>query len=125
MAIVVGIPSTNPGGLDAPFGTHFGHCDLYTVINVEDGDIKEIRTLPNVSHQEGGCLAPVQHLADNGVKILIAGGMGMRPLMGFNQAGIDVYYSGGVPTVGEAVQAFLAGKLQAFNTNQTCGNCEN
>ncbi len=122
---LVGIPSTNPGGLDAPFGTHFGHCDLYTVINVEDGDIKDIRTLPNISHQEGGCLAPVQHLADNGVKILIAGGMGMRPLMGFNQMGIDVYYSGGVPTVGEAVQAFLDGKLQTFSTNQTCGDCEN
>ncbi len=122
---LVGIPSTNPGGLDAPFGTHFGHCDLYTVINVENGDIKDIRTLPNISHQEGGCLAPVQHLADNGVKILIAGGMGMRPLMGFNQMGIDVYYSGGVPTVGEAVQAFLDGKLRTFNTNQACGDCGN
>ncbi len=122
---LVGIPSTNPGGLDAPFGTHFGHCDLYTVIDVEDGDIKEIRTLPNISHQEGGCLAPVQHLADNGVKILIAGGMGMRPLMGFNQMGIDVYYSGGVPTVGEAVQAFLDGELRTFSTNQTCGDCGN
>ncbi len=118
---LVGIPSTNPGGLDAPFGAHFGHCDLYTVVNVEDGEIKEIRTLPNVPHQQGGCMAPVQHLADNGVQILIAGGMGMRPLMGFNQVGIDVYYSGGVPTVGEAVMAFLNGELQAFTTDQTCG----
>lgn len=118
---LVGIPSTNPGGLNALFGAHFGHCDLYTVVNVEDGEIKEIRTLPNVPHQQGGCMAPVQHLADNGVKILIAGGMGMRPLMGFNQVGIDVYYSGGVPTVGEAVQAFLDGELQAFTMDQTCG----
>ena len=35
-------------------------------------------------------MVPVDLLAKRGVKILIAGGMGMRPLMGFNQVGIDV-----------------------------------
>ncbi len=118
---LIGIPSTNPGGLDALFGEHFGHCDLYTVVDVEDGEIKEVRTLPNVPHEQGGCMAPVQHLAQNGVKILIAGGMGMRPLMGFNQVGIDVYYSGGAPTIGQAVQGFLDGQLQAFTNELTCG----
>ncbi len=117
----IGIPSTHPGGLDAPFGQHFGHCDLYTVVDVEDGAIKDIRTLPSVPHQQGGCLAPVQYLADNGVKVLLAGGMGMRPLMGFNQMGIDVYYSGGAATIGQAVQAFIDGQLQVFTTDQTCG----
>ena len=118
---LIGIPSTNPGGLDALFGEHFGHCDLYTVIDVEDGEIKEVRTLPNVPHEQGGCMAPVQHLAQNGVKILIAGGMGMRPLMGFNQVGIEVYFSGGAPTIGQAVQGFLDGQLQPFTNEFTCG----
>jgi predicted Fe-Mo cluster-binding NifX family protein len=118
---LIGIPSTNPGGLDALFGEHFGHCDLYTVVDVEDGEIKEVRTLPNVPHEQGGCMAPVQHLAQNGVKILIAGGMGMRPLMGFNQVGIDVYYSGGASTIGQAIQGYLDGQLQAFTTELTCG----
>ena len=117
----IGIPSTQPGGLDALFGQHFGHCDLYTIVDVEDGAIKEVRTLPSVPHQQGGCMAPVQYLADNGVKILIAGGMGMRPLMGFNQMGIDVFYSGGAPTIGQAVQAFLENKLQVFTNEFTCG----
>ena len=118
---LIGIPSTNPGGLEALFGEHFGHCDLYTVVDVEDGEIKEVRTLPNVPHEQGGCMAPVQHLAQNGVKILIAGGMGMRPLMGFNQVGIEVYFSGGAPTIGQAIQGFLDGQLQPFTTEFTCG----
>jgi predicted Fe-Mo cluster-binding NifX family protein len=118
---LIGIPSTSPGGLEALFGEHFGHCDLYTVVDVEDGEIKEVRTLPNVPHEQGGCMAPVQHLAQNGVKILIAGGMGMRPLMGFNQVGIEVYFSGGAPTIGQAVQGFLDGQLQPFTTEFTCG----
>jgi len=66
-------------------------------------------------------MAPVNHLAQNGVKVLIAGGMGMRPLMGFNQVGINVLYGGGVQTVGEAVDAFLKRKLQQFTNDFTCG----
>ena len=64
---------------------------------------------------------PVQHLASHGVTALLAGGMGMRPLMGFQQAGVSVYYAGNYPTVGLAVQAFLEGKLPAFSTEFTCG----
>ncbi len=119
--MIIGIPSTQPGGMDAAFGAHFGHCDLYTLVEVEDNEIKNVRTLPSVPHQQGGCLAPVQYLADNGVKVLLAGGMGMRPLMGFNQMGIDVYFAANAPTVGVAVKAFLAGNLQKFTQDLTCG----
>lgn len=66
-------------------------------------------------------MAPVNHLAQNGVQILIAGGMGMRPLMGFNQVGIDVFYGAGAQTVGDAVNAFLNGSLQPFTREYTCG----
>ena len=47
--------------------------------------------------------------------MLIAGGMGMRPLMGFNQVGIDVYFGGESTTVDEAVQALLQGKPAALH----------
>ncbi|MFZ2447775.1 MAG: NifB/NifX family molybdenum-iron cluster-binding protein [Syntrophobacteraceae bacterium] len=119
--ITVAVPSTHPGGLDSPLGAHFGHCDLYTLVEVTDGQVQNVRTLPNVPHQQGGCMAPVNHLAQNGVQVLIAGGMGMRPLMGFNQVGIDVLFGGGVQTVGEAVDAFLKGNLQQFTSDFTCG----
>jgi predicted Fe-Mo cluster-binding NifX family protein len=120
-ATIVAIPSTNPGGLEAPLGAHFGHCDLYTVVKIADGKIEEVGTLPNVPHQQGGCMAPVNHLAQNGVGILIAGGMGMRPLMGFNQVGITVFYGGPAQTVGEAVSYLLDGRLQRFTAEFTCG----
>ncbi|RUM39314.1 MAG: dinitrogenase iron-molybdenum cofactor biosynthesis protein [Desulfobulbus sp.] len=117
----VGIPSTEPGGLESVFGQHFGHCDLYTVVDIEDGEIKEVRTLPSVPHQQGGCMAPVQYLADNGVKILLAGGMGMRPLMAFNQLGIEVFFAGGAAKVGDAVQGYIDNQLKVFTTDFTCG----
>ena len=119
--ITIAIPSELPGGLDAAVGQHFGHCDIYTVVEALDGKIIDIRTLPNVPHQQGGCMAPVNHLAENGVTVLLAGGMGMRPLMGFQQVGVQVYHCANAPTVGHAVQAFLMGSLPAFGTEFTCG----
>ena len=117
----IAIPSAMPGGLEAALGQHFGHCDVYTVVDVEDNKIAEVSTLPNVPHQQGGCMAPVNHLAGNQVNVLIAGGMGMRPLMGFNQVGIDVYFGGNTTTVNEAVQALLQGSLPRFTQQFTCG----
>ncbi len=117
----IAVPSALPGGLEAEVGAHFGHCDLYTIIDVENGSVSEVSTLPNVPHEQGGCMAPVNHLASNGVNLLIAGGMGMRPLMGFNQVGIDVFYGAGAPSVGTAVDALLKGSLVRFTPDQTCG----
>ena len=85
---IIAIPSALPGGLDAGMGMHFGHCEIYTIAEVEDGKVASVRTLPPIPHQQGGCLAPVNYLAGEGVNVLLAGGMGMRPLMGFNQAGV-------------------------------------
>ena len=121
MSTVVAVPSVMPGGLDAQMGMHFGHCDIYTIVEIEDNKIKSVSTLENVPHQQGGCLAPVQHLASHNVNVLLAGGMGMRPLMGFQQVGVEVYFAGQYPTVGTAVQAFLEGKLPPFSTDFTCG----
>jgi predicted Fe-Mo cluster-binding NifX family protein len=119
--VLIAVPSENPGGLEAGLGAHFGHCDLYTLVSVEGGTIGDVTVIPNMPHQQGGCMAPVQYLASKGVHRLIAGGMGLRPLMGFNQVGIEVYHGGNARTVGEAVQAAIEGRLPQFSQEHTCG----
>jgi predicted Fe-Mo cluster-binding NifX family protein len=121
MNTLIAIPSTSPGGLESFLGAHFGHCDLYTLVSIEDKAVKAVSVVPNVPHQQGGCMAPVNYLAEQGANTLIAGGMGFRPLMGFNQVGIDVYFGGNCKTVGEAVKAFLEDKLPQFTQEITCG----
>ena len=117
----VAIPCANPGGLEAQVHAHFGHCDAFTVVTLNNGAVGEVEIVPGVPHEQGGCLAPVNVLASLGVKALVAGGMGMRPLMGFNQAGIEVFHNGGLATVGQAVNALAEGRLVRFDMNQTCG----
>lgn len=120
---IVAVPSAMPGGLEAPVGEHFGHCEIYTLVEIGGEGVLSVSTLPGVPHEHGGCLAPVQYLAGQGVKALIAGGMGMRPLMGFKQMGIEVYHGGGAESVEHAVKALLEGRLQRFSTEFTCGGC--
>ncbi len=117
----IAIPSTQPGGLESALGEHFGHCDCYTVVDVAGGRVVQVGVLPSVPHVQGGCMAPVNHLSQNGVNVLLSGGMGMRPLMGFTQVGIQVFHGGQSASVREAVDAYLAGSLLPFSPQNTCG----
>lgn len=121
MNTVLAVPSNNPGGLDAGVSAHFGHCDLYTIIEIDDDGIKKVETLANPPHEHGGCLAPVGLLANRGVKKLLAGGMGRRPLAGFHEAGIEVFLARDFPTVSQSVRAFLDGLLPVFSMDAVCG----
>ena len=124
--ILVAVPSDNPGGLDAAPSGHFGHCDCYTIAKITDGAIAEVLVQPNQGHEHGNCLQPVQELAAHGVKALLAGGMGMRPLMGMQAMGIRPYYHQGHGTVRECLQAYVDGKLPMFGQENTChggGHC--
>lgn len=117
----IAVPSNGEGGMEGQRSGHFGHCDVFTFIDIEDGEIKKVSTLQNQEHVQGGCMVPVNLLSSNNVNALIVGGIGMRPLMGFRQAGIDVYYDAQCPAVKPVVEDLIAGKLQLISDNQVCG----
>ncbi|HBT96152.1 MAG TPA: dinitrogenase iron-molybdenum cofactor biosynthesis protein, partial [Desulfobulbaceae bacterium] len=88
----IAIPSDGQGGLDGVRSGHFGHCDCFTVVDAENGKITDVATITNMPHVEGGCMAPVALLAGQHINAMVVGGIGMRPLMGFRQAGIAIYH---------------------------------
>ncbi|MGD9081414.1 MAG: NifB/NifX family molybdenum-iron cluster-binding protein [Desulfobacterales bacterium] len=117
----IAVPSNGNGGLDATRSGHFGHCDVFTVIDVENGAIKKVSTIQNQEHVQGGCMVPVNLLASHNVNALVVGGIGMRPLMGFKQAGIDVYHDSQRPEIRPVVEDLIAGKLPEITNDQVCG----
>lgn len=121
MTTKIAVPSVFPGGLEARLSPHFGHCEVFTLVDIDGSQVQSVSTIPNGGHEMGGCLAPVALLAQSGVQGLISGGMGVRPLMGFIQAGIEVYHTNNHHQVGEAVEALIAGHLPRFGPNQACG----
>lgn len=117
----IAVPSNGQGGLDGTRAGHFGHCEVFTFVDVENGEIKNVSTLQNQEHVQGGCMVPVNLLAEHKVNVLIVGGIGMRPLMGFKQVGIDVYYDAERTDIRPVVEDLIAGKLQLIATDQVCG----
>ena len=117
----IAVPSNGSGGLDGMRAGHFGHCDAFTCIDVEDGEIKAVTIVQNEEHVQGGCMVPVNLLANHKVSALVVGGIGMRPLMGFKQAGIHVYHDPERPEIKPVVEDLIAGKLPEIRNDQVCG----
>lgn len=123
------IPSNSPGGLEAGRSDHFGHCDVFTVVSLgPDNDIEHIETIVNHEHQAGGCMVPVKILNDAKVEAIVVGGLGARPMQGFAQVGIDVYFA--APDAGgdvqSLVQRFVQGHLPRMQPANVCdgsGTC--
>ena len=83
MKIKFAIPTLN-GQLTA----HFGHCEKFAVVEVENNVVVSEDTLTPPVHQPG--VYP-KFLADQGVKVIIAGGMGQQAQNLFAQNNIEVH----------------------------------
>lgn len=114
------VPTLGAAGLDGERSGHFGHCDCFTIVDIADGEIKNVGELANPPHEEGGCLRPVKLLHDAGVQAIVAAGMGMRPLMGFADAGITVYFENRTPNVGEVAKMVAAGEVPVMGAENAC-----
>lgn len=77
--------------------------------------------IPSCAHEHGGCLAPVNYLADRGVTVLLAGGMGMRRSWASCRKASTSTTPPGIETVEKAVAAHIAGELPRFSPNHSCG----
>jgi len=117
----IAIPSVGKGGLDGQRSQHFGHCDAFTLVDVENGKISNVTVVDNQEHQEGGCLVPVHTLSTHKVNALVVSGIGLRPLMAFNEVGIDVYHDAICSDIKPVVESLITGNLPIISKDQTCG----
>jgi ATP-binding protein involved in chromosome partitioning len=95
------------GGVLSP---HFGHCEQFALIDVDE-DKKEIikkELVPSPAHEPG--LLP-KWLAEQGVNLVIAGGMGPRAQDLFQQNSIEVIIGTMESDPEKAVQNHLKGQL--------------
>ncbi len=110
MKKIIGIPSNGPN-LSDNISEHFGHCNYFVGINInEDNSFEKLFDIQNEGHN--GCMEPVMKLKDNEVTDVILSGIGGRPYMGFLQLGIPM--SQGVPgkSIEENVKLYLKGELK-------------
>jgi len=93
---------------------HFGHCENFMFFDTEDGNIVGSESVSNPGHRPG--YLP-NFLADRGVKVIIAGGMGGGAVEIFNERNVEVIV-GATGDAKAAVEAYLKGELKS--TGSVC-----
>ena len=90
---------------------HFGHCEQFAFVTIEPESktITGTELLTPPPHEPG--VLP-KWVAENDGKLVIAGGMGQRAQMLFNQNGIEVIVGAPADSPENLVTAYLDGSLQ-------------
>lgn len=91
---------------------HFGHCQGFFVVTTEAGQILDEEFVANPGHKPG--LLP-NLLHQQGVQVIIAGGMGPGAIDIFYDKQIDVI-TGATGPVTEALNLYLTGQLRSTGT---------
>ena len=116
--IRVAIPCLGEATPSSQVSPHFGRCDSYAIVTVQEGKIEFVKSLSNSNHTD--CSSPVRMLAEQGVELMLVAGMGLRPYMSFREQGIDVRY-GISGTVAEAVQCYIDNETIPMTEDTLCG----
>ena len=105
MKKIFAVPTTN-----GELTQHFGHCEKFAIIETDNDKIlKEEFVVPPL-HQPG--VYP-KYLADRGVHVIIAGGMGQKAQELFALNNIEVFLGITADSPQQLVQYYLNEQLQA------------
>lgn len=86
---------------------HFGRRPIFTLVDIEDGEIVNTEEISNPGHHWG--FLP-EFLSQRGVRYIICGSMGRRAQLLFAEKGIEPFFVGG--RVNEVIERFTKGELE-------------
>lgn len=116
------IPSESDKGLKSVRSGHFGHTPYFTIVTIEDGEVKSVEVVKNVDHDTVGCGGVIDFAQSLGFDAILTAGMGQPPFMRFTQAGIAVYIDAQEPYVGAVIDKFIAGKVGRMSFEDVCAH---
>lgn len=97
---------------------HFGHCEYFTFVEV-DPETKEILSIEKKVPDEGVSCQSASWIAENGADVVLAGGMGGRPMNVFLENGVEVVAGCPEIEIESVVKQYLENSL--VSGENTCG----
>ena len=95
--------------IEGNLAMHFGHCEVFTIFEVETKKIVSRIEASPPAHEPGALPAWLHEL---GVNLIIAGGMGMRAKQLFSANEIDVLTGSPSLTPEDLLKQYLDGTLE-------------
>ncbi|MFP4395343.1 MAG: NifB/NifX family molybdenum-iron cluster-binding protein [Anaerolineales bacterium] len=98
-------------GLESVAAHHFGRCPYYIIVDVDDHHITAVESIANPYYQAHRPGQVPAFIREQGVDMMVAGGMGRRAIALFQQYGIEAY-TGAAGVVRRALEQALGGQLE-------------
>jgi predicted Fe-Mo cluster-binding NifX family protein len=107
----IAVSADNKQGLESVVSPHFGRCPYYILVDVEGHDVTGVEEVdsPFYGQHEPGQVPGFIHSL--GANVMLAGGMGGRAIMFFQELGIEGV-TGAYGTVRQSVERYLGGQLK-------------
>ncbi|RLC61035.1 MAG: dinitrogenase iron-molybdenum cofactor biosynthesis protein [Chloroflexi bacterium] len=107
----IAVSADDKNGLDSVVSPHFGRCPCYILVDVEGREVKAVHAVDNpyYGHHSPGQVPGF--INDQGVNVMLTGGMGGRAIAFFEQYGIEAV-TGAAGTVRRALEQYLGGELR-------------
>ena len=107
----IGVASSSPGGLSA-YVTPLEMAQVFTIIDLEDHNIKGTYTVTMFPSMFGPSMPSIQKILNEGVEAVIASSYSPSSLMILQQNGVKAFITPPNITVKQAVDQYLSGRLQ-------------
>ena len=104
--------------LQGDVNAHFGSTQAFLVAEAAGGEVQQttLYEIQGMQHSHSGIAG---FLKEQGVEVILAGGMGAPMQQALKQGGFELYCGVSGPAV-EAVEAFLRGEIE--HSEATCGH---
>lgn len=112
--VKVAIPVESPEGMQSELSDHFGMAKDFAVFEYENGEVGGMRFVSNDPSKKGA-MNNGEFLADNDVRLVLAGSIGPHMLTILLDKGVRVY-KGAVGTLQDVIEDFKAGMLTEVRT---------
>ncbi|MGD8603460.1 MAG: NifB/NifX family molybdenum-iron cluster-binding protein [Anaerolineales bacterium] len=108
--MLIAFSAENKNGLESSISHHFGRCPAYILVDLKDGEVQSVKSIDNPFFQDHIPGMVPRFINEQGVNVMISGGMGRRAIEFFEQFGIGIA-TGAQGSVQFALQSYLDGKL--------------
>ena len=104
-------------GLDGQISQHFGRCPYYLIIDTDVEEIKKVESINNPYFNNHVPGKVPQFIHEQGVNVMIAGGMGPMAINLFSNLGIEVV-TGAIGNAKNVLNAYLRGEISGVEPCQ-------
>jgi predicted Fe-Mo cluster-binding NifX family protein len=107
----IAISADDNNGLESVVSPHFGRCPYYVLVDLDGRQVSQVNVVENPNYGKHAPGTVPLFIRDQGADVMLAGGMGRRAIILFDQLNIQAV-TGASGMVRHALEQYLGGVLQ-------------